>query len=382
MKATDKEVLHRMCDKIKLSDVQKENIMKKISEEASGNKKSFNVRRFAAVAASVLVLAGTTVFAEAKFGIVDRFSNLYKAITREEVILDESEKAVIEDISLESGYEFEVEGGKVRIDTIMYDSSSIWLMYTGISNGDDIESAFLDKYGLGSGLAIIVNGKKYSGGGRTSYGDLDENEEGYQGYYIFDVSPSQYIDGERVNDFSLKQGDEIILTKHSYIDPNFNVSHSLDDISKIFGIFTLSKPVQSLSFTCENTEGMEILETITEIRVTPLSITVMGSKSLRKTFPEGIGYKYFERVGGTVALGSTGDPEADNSEFGYAISIVKKDGTVAPCDECRSAGSSTGYGYDYLYETRKLERPVDLKDIDYILVKGWGLEYKIPVNVE
>ena len=150
MKATDKEVLHRMCDKIKLSDVQKENIMKKISEEASGNKKSFNVRRFAAVAASVLVLAGTTVFAEAKFGIVDRFSNLYKAITREEVILDESEKAVIEDISLESGYEFEMEGGKVRIDTIMYDSSSIWLMYTGIS-----KALFLTSMDLAVGLQLL-----------------------------------------------------------------------------------------------------------------------------------------------------------------------------------------------------------------------------------
>ena len=47
--------------------------MNKINEEVSEKKqRHFNVRRFATIAASILVLAGTTVFVEAKFGIVDR----------------------------------------------------------------------------------------------------------------------------------------------------------------------------------------------------------------------------------------------------------------------------------------------------------------------
>ena len=79
MRETDKEVLHRMFDKIKLSDMQKEDIMKKINEEETSAKKhrSFNVKRFATVMACALILVGATVGVAAKISMSEKVSNVY-----------------------------------------------------------------------------------------------------------------------------------------------------------------------------------------------------------------------------------------------------------------------------------------------------------------
>ena len=107
MRETDKEVLHRMFDKIKLSDMQKEDIMKKINEEETSAKKhrSFNVKRFATVMACALILVGATVGVAAKLNVVDKISNVYTKWqwdNDEEVVLNEEEKQIIEDISIDA----------------------------------------------------------------------------------------------------------------------------------------------------------------------------------------------------------------------------------------------------------------------------------------
>lgn len=390
MKETDKEVLHRMFDKIKLSDMQKEGIMKKINEETSAKKhRSFNVRRFATVMASVLVLVGATAVVEAKFNFIDRISNMYTLWQSGDVVLDEKEKDILNEISLEGGYEFEVEYGKVRIDAIMYDSSFIYLFYTNIANPDSPlpdEKIFAYNWGGTAGPRFIVKGKEYSGcGGFTGKLDMDEDAEGYQGCYVFHVSPIYYAGRERVLGFEFEQGDEIIFTEEKFVNDNYRMSKSLDDIEKIYGTFTLSKSTNTIKFNHENTEGMDVLETITEIKISPLSITIMGDNYLRKTFPEGIGYTYFERGDKTFKIGVTGDKEIDDSLCGYAVSVVKKDGTVAEYGDIGGAGGGTAsngkYEYELFYQHNFFERPLDLSEVDYILVRGWGLEYKIPVNV-
>ena len=104
--------------------------MKKINEEETSAKKhrSFNVKRFATVMACALILVGATVGVAAKLNVVDKISNVYTKWqwdNDEEVVLNEEEKQIIEDISIDVGYEFEVDGGKIRIDGIMYDSRYI-----------------------------------------------------------------------------------------------------------------------------------------------------------------------------------------------------------------------------------------------------------------
>ena len=37
--------------------------------------------------------------------------------------------------------------------------------------------------------------------------------------------------------------------------------------------------------------------------------------------------------------------------------------------------------FEYFYNQFTFEKPLDLTEVDHILVWGWGLEYKIPVNV-
>lgn len=392
MKETDKEVLHRMFDKIKLSDMQKEGIMRKINEETSAKKhRSFNVRRFATVMACALILVGATAVVEAKFNFIDRISNMYTIWQSGDVVLDEKEKDILNEISLEGGYEFEVEYGKVRVDAIMYDSSFIYFFYTNIANPDSPlpdEKIFAYNWGGMSGPRFIIKGREYSGwGGFSGKMDMDENAEGYQGCYAFHVSPLYYAGREKVLGFEFEQGDEIIFTEEKYLNDNYKWSKSLDDVEKIYGTFTLSKPTNTLEFNYENTEGMDVLETITEIKLSPLSITIMGDNYLRKTFPEGIGYTYIERVGKIFTIGVTGDKEIDDSQCGYAVSVVKKDGTVAEYGEIGGGGGAGmykdgNYEHEIFYEQHIFEKPLDLSEVDYILVRGWGLEYKLPVNVE
>jgi len=391
MNEMDKKVLQRMCDKIKLSDTQREDIMKRINEEVSEKKhRSFNVRRFATVMASVLVLVGATVVVEAKFNFIDRISNMYTIWQSGDVVLDEKEKEVLNEISLEGGYEFEVEYGKVRVDAIMYDSSFIYFFYTNIANPDSPlpdEKIFAYNWGGMSGPRFIIKGKEYSGwGGFARKMDMDEDAEGYQGCYVFHVNPMSYVGRERVLGFEFEQGDEIIFTEEKFLNENYKRSKSLDDIEKIYGTFTLTKPTNTLVFNYENTEGMEVLETITEIKISPLSITIMGDNYLRKTFPEGIGYTYIERAGKIFTIGTTGDKEIDKSNCKYAVSVVKKDGTVAAYGDMGGGGAGMAtngkYEYELFYQQHIFERPLDLSEVDYILVRGWGLEYKLLVNVE
>ena len=78
--------------------------------------------------ACALILVGATVGVAAKLNVVDKISNVYTKWqwdNDEEVVLNEEEKQIIEDISIDVGYEFEVDGGKIRIDGIMYDSRYI-----------------------------------------------------------------------------------------------------------------------------------------------------------------------------------------------------------------------------------------------------------------
>ena len=390
MNEMNKEVLHRMCDKIKLSDTQKEGIMRKINEEVSEKKhRSFNVRRFATVMASVLVLVGATVVVEAKFSIVDKISALYTAWQTEDVVLNEEEKEILESMSIDIGYEFEVEGGKVKIDGIMYDSSFIYLLYT--STADDGNHDLVNRLFTG-GLRFIIKGKEYAGnfGGFGNTEDMEEEKDGFQGCYVFCVSPFQTVSGpnysgsREVINFSFSQGDEIILTDKEFVSKEFRRSHSMDDIEKIYGTFTLENSTNTLVFNYGNTEGMKILETITEIKLSPISIMVVGDKFLRKTFPEGIGYQYIERGDKVFTIGLTGDKEIDDTEMGYAFSVVKKDGSIAKYGTmgCSDSGIRSNMEYEYFYEQRTFEKPLDLSEVDYILIRGWGLEYKIPVNVE
>lgn len=396
MRVTDKEVLHRMCDKIKLSDTQKEDIMKKINEEATEKKqKHFNMRRFAAVAASVLVLAGATVYVEAKFGIVDRVSNLYNIRQNEEVVLDVEEREVLEEISLDTlevGCEFEVDGGRIRVDGITYDSTYIYFMYTSFADEATPETPInllTNMGGLRSGFKFFIKGKEWIDGGTSRCsGDLDEYEEGYQSYFVFRVSPNQYEEPignevpDHINNFSLSQGDVIVLTDRKYYE-HIGID-SLDELEKIYGTFTLTKPINAVVFNCENTEGLEALETVTEIRLTPLSITIMGDELLRKTYPEGIGYTYIERGDRVIKFGSTGDEETASTRGGYAMKVVKKDGTVVEYGGVvgHNSGLATGEEFEHYFDSRTFEKPLDLSEVDHILVWGWGQELKIPVNVE
>ena len=322
MRETDKEVLHRMFDKIKLSDMQKEDIMKKINEEETSAKKhrSFNVKRFATVMACALILVGATVGVAAKLNVVEKVSSVYTVWQEgdeQEVVLNEEEKQIVEDLSVDIGYEFEVDGGKVRIDGIMYDSRYIFLMYTAIADNGKLETAseFLkSNFEEESGLAFIIKGKEDVNFGWSSVSiDLDENAEGYQGCFIANVSPIQHIinyeTGERTdyNNFSFSQGDEIVLTDRKYLK-HMSV-RSLDEVERIYGTLELTKPINDLVFNCENTDGMEVLETVTEIRLSPLSITIMGDEALRKTNGKGISYHYFEsgdKKEYTLALYNTG----------------------------------------------------------------------------
>ena len=390
MNEMNKEVLHRMCDKIKLSDTQREDIMKKINEEVSEKKhRSFNLKRFATVMACALVLVGATVGVEAKFDFIDRISNMYSVWQSGDVELDEKEKAVLNKISLEGGYEFEVEHGKVKVDAILYDSSFIYFFYTNIANPDSpLPDEQIFAYHL-NGIAqpyFIIKGKEYSGWGTfTKRVDMDEDAEGYQGCFVFHVTPEYYVDGKRALGFGFEQGDEIIFTEEKFVNDNYIRSESLDDIEKIYGTFTLTKPTNTLEFNYENTEGMDVLETITEIKLSPLSITIMGDNYLRKTFPEGIGYTYIEKAGRIFTIGTTGDEEIDKSNCKYAVSVVKKDGTIVEYGDLGrdGAGTSTNddYEYELFYQQYVFDRPLDLSEVDYILIRGWGLEYKIPVNV-
>ncbi|MBQ9764644.1 MAG: hypothetical protein IJW18_00420 [Lachnospiraceae bacterium] len=415
--------------------------MKKINEEVSGKKqRRFNVRRFAAVAAGVLVLAGASVYVEAKFDIMknvsERMSNLYNKSQSGDVILNEKEKEIIKDLSLETtmpseeittpseetttpsetvvpndaenkveeevyfdmlevGDEFEVDGGRIRIDGVTYDGALIYFMYTSFADDATPDNPInligfeARRQSPGAGFDFMVVGKeKIDRGARTTEEDLDANEEGYQGYYAFRVTPVQRkrIIGEgttgSVNNFMLSQGDVIIFTDRKYYrDKPFN---SLSDVERIYGGITLSKPINDLVFTCENTEGMEVLETVTGIRISPLSITIMGDEFLRKTYPEGIGYVYRESADGRkIVTGATGDKENENTKGGYAVKVVKKDGTVAAFGDMPGeiSGDRAGEGYEYFYHIRTFAKPLDLAEVDYILVYGWGLEYKIPVNV-
>ncbi|MBE5948912.1 MAG: DUF4179 domain-containing protein [Lachnospiraceae bacterium] len=388
MNEMNKEVLHRMCDKIKLSDTQKEGIMRKINEEVSEKKhRSFNLKRFATVMACALVLVGATIGVEAKFNFIDRISNMYKIWQSGDVELDEKEKAVLNKISLEGGYEFEVEYGKVRVDAIMYDSSFIYFFYTNIANPDSpLPDEQIFAYHLNGIFQpyFIIKGKEYSGWDAfTKRMDVDEDAEGYQGCCVFHVSP---LDGsEKVLGFGFEQGDEIIFTEERFVNDNYIRSESLDDIEKIYGTFTLTKPTNTLTFNYDNTEGMEVLETITEIKISPLSITIMGDNYLRKTFPEGIGYTYIESADKIFTIGMTGDEEIDKSNCKYAVSVVKKDGTIVEYGDLGESGAGTAttgnHEYELFYQQHIFDRPLDLSEVDYILVRGWGLEYKIPVNV-
>ena len=399
MRETDKEVLHRMFDKIKLSDMQKEDIMKKINEEETSAKKhrSFNVKRFATVMACALILVGATVGVAAKLNVVDKISNVYTKWqwdNDEEVVLNEEEKQIIEDISIDVGYEFEVDGGKIRIDGIMYDSRYIFLMYTAIADDGNLDTAadlldteFVDGVGFVKRFEFYIKGKEQmTGGWHTVSEDLDENAEGHQGCFVLDVHPLQTKinketgNFEHINNFSLSQGDVIILTDQKYHE--HNGIRSLDELERIYGTLELTKPINELVFTCDNTEGMEILETITEIRLSPISVTVMGNELLRKTYPEGIGYTYFERGDRIFKIGATGDEATEKARGGYAIKAVMKDGTVAEFGVTgKKSGSSTGDTYELFYNSYVFEKPLDLAEVDYLLVWGWGLEYKIPVNV-
>ena len=399
MRETDKEVLHRMFDKIKLSDMQKEGIMKKINEEETSAKKhrSFNVKRFATVMACALILVGATVGVAAKISMSEKVSNVYtkwqdrdailgnnksgENSETEKVILNEEEKQIIEDLSIDVGYEFEVDGGKIRIDGIMYDSTYVYLMYTAIADDGKQETAadlLVGKKGAYEGLQFYIKGKeRVCFGWGTSDMDLDENAEGHQGCFIADVHPIQYVTNEEtgkreiVNNFSFSQGDVLVLTDRKYQDAI--LVNSLDELERIYGTLELTKPINDLIFTCENTEGMEVLETVTEIRLSPLSIIIMGDEALRKTNGKGISYHYFE----------SGDKEALEAKGGYAVKVVKKDGSVAEFGDLPGQGgsSSTGRGHVFFCNQHLFERPLDLTEVDHILVWGWGLEYKIPVNV-
>ena len=408
MRETDKEVLHRMCDKIRLSDTQREDIMKKINEEVTGKKhRSFNVKRFATVMACAMVLVGATIVVGAKINMADKVSNVYtkwqdwdailgndssdETDEADKIVLNEEEKQIIEDLSVEVGYEFEVDGGKIRIDGIMYDSRYIFLMYTAIADDGKMETAadlLKSKFEQKTGLDFVVKGKFNATFSQSCVDlDLDENAEGYQGCFIAAVNPIQHITnretGERTdyNNFSFSQGDVIILTDRKYHERI--LVYSLDEIERIYGTLELTKPVEELVFTCENTEGMEVLETVTEIRLSPLSITIMGDELLRKTYPEGIGYTYYERNGRIVKTGATGDEETEKSRGGYAVKVVKKDGTVAEFGYMPGPqrGSATYKEFEYFYNMYTFAKPLDLTEVDHILVWGWGLEYKIPVNV-
>lgn len=391
MNEMNKEVLHRMCDKIKLSDTQKEGIMKKINEEVSEKKhRSFNVKRFATVMACALVLVGATIVVGAKLNLGDKIANVYNVWQNgnpnKEVVLNEEEKQIIEDLSIEEGYEFEVDGGRIRINGIMYDSTFIYLMYTAIADDGKQETAanlLLPSAGLNSGLRFILKGKEnVNFSWTTSDDDLDEDAEGHQGCFVVNVHPIQYINSKKINDFSLTQGDVIILTDKKYME-NMKVK-SVEELERIYGTLELTKPINDLVFTCENTDGMEVLETMTEIRLSPISIVTMGDELLRKTFPEGIGYTYYERNGRIIKTGATGDPETEESRGGYAVKVVKKDGSVAEFGTVsKSKGTATNdKDYEYYYNVYTFEKPIDLTEVDHILVWGWGLEYKIPVNVE
>ena len=299
----------------------------------------------------------------------------------DKVVLNEAEKQIIENLSMEVGYEFEVDGGKIKIDGIMYDSRHIFIMYTALANDGKVETAaeFLQRdFNANSGLEFFIEGKEdINFGAGTIKMDLDENAEGYQGCFIACVRPVQHITnyetGERtdLNNFSFSQGDVIILTDKKYHENMF--IRSFDELERIYGTIELSKPIDELVFTCENTEGMEILETVTEIRLSPLSITIMGDDLLRKTFTNGISYHYFE----------SGDKEALEAQGGYAVKVVKKDGTFAEIGYVPGPqrGTSTSNSYKFYYNMFSFEKPLDLTEVDHILVWGWGLEYKIPVNV-
>jgi len=255
-------------------------------------------------------------------------------------------------------------------------------MYTGIA---DEEYKGIYEPRIGRGLTLLINGRTCSGGSSYTNIDLDEEAEGYQGYCMFHVNPIQYEYNEttrrreKVCNFVLSQGDEIALTARRY--KTKNVPDTVDDYEKIYATFTLNNPIKEMVFNCDNTEGMDILETVTEIRITPISILVTGDLLARKTYPEGIGYKYIERPSGIVVLGTTGDEVAERSYLKYAIEVVKKDGTVAEFYS-GGGGNSSGNGYNDCYNHYMFDRPIDLEKVDYILVRGWGLEYKIPVNVE
>ncbi len=389
MNEMNKEVLHRMCDKIKLSDTQREDIMKKINEEVSEKKHgSFNVKRFATVMACALVFVGATIGVGAKLNFGDKVGNVYNVWQdgdpNNEIVLNEEEKQIIEDLSIEEGYEFEVDGGRVRIDGIMYDSTFIYLMYTAIADNGKQETAaklLVPPVGSNSGLRFILKGKEtVNFSWITSDDDLDVNAEGHQGCVVANVHPIQYINGKKINGFSLTQGDVIVLTDRKYME--FNSVKSEDELERIYGTLELTKPINDLVFTRENTEGMDVLETMTEIRLSPISIVTMGDELLRRTYPEGIGYTYYERNGRIFKTGATGTPETEETRGGYAVKVVKKDGSVVEFGTVSgSKGSATNTDYEFYYNVYTFEKPLDLTEVDHILVWGWGLEYKIPVNV-
>lgn len=301
---------------------QRKEILQSLSEQTISNLESrHRFSYYVAVGLCIISLSGITVYAAKYFDVAARMEESFEELLGKELYISEEQKKVYTDYSTILGDIINLEGGKLELEAVLYDSRYLYIPF----KVSDIDSNYnQDQL---RNIAFKLKGKEDSNISQYTY-TKEINEEGI-------IIKGNFI----LQDNIFKKGDSIQVwsREEDCLLSEFDLSNDIEEQ-------VMEIEVDQVG----NSDGIKL----TEVTISPLSLFVQGTYS-------------------------------DNPITYSSLAVKLKDGTlVKVANTGPSSGYSENQSMEKkeFYAQILFETPINIDEVESVLIDTGNQELVIPFD--